>query len=263
MDYNGNLVRNTTTFNFTTDAAAASTSTSTSSSTSGSGAVATDTVKTIASTTRVWDEIAAGTSTELSISKADIAVSSVLFTSKTDLAKAELKVSSLSANPLSTGPTDMVYQFLSITSKNIPSSSIDGATITFDVPSSWVSEQGVSKENIVLYRYSGGKWNALTTSFYRSSGSNYEYQAITPGFSYFAIGSTKAAPPANIEATEEEDTTTAPTEQQPPATTTTEPPKKPVELTKEPFYKNIAFIVVALVIIVALVAVVVRQKKNA
>ena len=259
MDYNGNLVRNTTTFNFTTDAAAASTSTSTSSSTSGSGAVATDTVKTIASTTRVWDEIAAGTSTELSISKADIAVSSVLFTSKTDLAKAELKVSSLSANPLSTGPTDMVYQFLSITSKNIPSSSIDGATITFDVPSSWVSEQGVSKENIVLYRYSGGKWNALTTSFYRSSGSNYESQAIPPGFSYFAIGSTKAAPPA--ETTEEETPAAEPTEQ-PAEPTATAKADKPVEQEKKPFNKNIAFIVVALVIVVAIVMMAMRKNKN-
>ena len=261
-DYNGNCIQNGTTFNFTTDAAAATTS-STSSGSSGSGVSTEGSVKTLASITRVWDAITAGTSTILSISKADISISSIEFTSNVDLSQAELKVSSLSTNPLSSEPTDTVYQFLSITPKNIPSSSIDGTTITFEVPSSWVSEQGVNKEDIVLYRYSGGKWNALGTSYVRSSGSNYEYQSVTPGFSYFAIGSTKAAPPADIEATEEEDTTAVPTEQ-PPATTTTEQPDKPVQATKTPFYKNTVFIVVALAVLVALVVfVVMRQKKNA
>jgi PGF-pre-PGF domain-containing protein len=66
-------------------------------------------------------------------------------------------------------------------------SSLESVKIKFFVPSSWIQENKFSEKNIVLKRYSEGKWNDLKTSFVSKDGANYNFVSESPGFSYFAI----------------------------------------------------------------------------
>jgi len=59
------------------------------------------------------------------------------------------------------------------------------------VSRAWVTEQGVSKDTVTLYRYSEGAWNPLPTTFSREDKVYFYFTAETPGFSPFAILSTE------------------------------------------------------------------------
>jgi cobalamin biosynthesis Mg chelatase CobN len=67
-------------------------------------------------------------------------------------------------------------------------------TISFKVPKSWLTSNNVGENDVVLYRYSDSKWNALPTSKTGSDANNVLYDSTTPGFSTFAIGSKGAVP---------------------------------------------------------------------
>ena len=67
----------------------------------------------------------------------------------------------------------------------------ENARINFRVSKAWTTEQGVSKDNVALYRYSEGVWNSLPTTFSREDEVYFYFTAETPGFSPFAISSMK------------------------------------------------------------------------
>lgn len=62
--------------------------------------------------------------------------------------------------------------------------SIGSAQFDVRVPDSERERLGVGPENVVVYRYHDGEWNALETTH---AGGD-QYQVTTPGFSVFAIG---------------------------------------------------------------------------
>lgn len=120
------------------------------------------------------------------------------------------------------------------------------ATFNFRVSQQRLDERGISRDEVVLYRYSGGEWSALETEFVGTAADGTpRFRAVSPdGFSIFAIGSasdqqqTTEAPPATTEAPPE--TTEAPPE------TTAAPPETPEE------GGGISFVVVGIVIVAVL-----------
>ncbi len=67
----------------------------------------------------------------------------------------------------------------------------ENANINFRVSKAWITEQGGSKDNVALYRYSEGVWNSLPTTFSREDEVYFYFTTETPGFSPFAISSMK------------------------------------------------------------------------
>ncbi|MCD4800528.1 MAG: PGF-pre-PGF domain-containing protein [Methanococcoides sp.] len=59
--------------------------------------------------------------------------------------------------------------------------------IGFSVAKDWFTENGIDDNSIVLYRHSGGNWNALNTMKVGEDDSYIYFEAKTPGFSPFAI----------------------------------------------------------------------------
>ncbi|WP_440951532.1 PGF-pre-PGF domain-containing protein [Methanococcoides sp. FTZ1] len=59
--------------------------------------------------------------------------------------------------------------------------------IVFRVAKVWLTENCIDENSISLYRYSGGKWNALNTGKICEDDSYVYFEAETPGFSPFAI----------------------------------------------------------------------------
>ena len=80
-----------------------------------------------------------------------------------------------------------VYQYLQIEKQNITNEDITKATIGFKVEKSWLQANGLNASDVALYRFTN-EWNALNTSFAYETADAIFYTAVTPGFSYFAIG---------------------------------------------------------------------------
>lgn len=76
-----------------------------------------------------------------------------------------------------------VYQYVDIS----PSGNQSEATIYFKVKKSWLEQNSLQKENIVLSHYTEGGWVELPTEIIDEDGEYVYYAADTPGFSFFAI----------------------------------------------------------------------------
>lgn len=73
---------------------------------------------------------------------------------------------------------------------------IDGADIFFAVPESWLNEQGLEPEDIVLYHAKDTAWQALPTSVIEKKNGAVMFTAKSTGFSFFAItGTPREHPP--------------------------------------------------------------------
>jgi len=257
-DFNGNCKDNGT-FSFATSAAAAAAAAAAAGGGGGGGGGTPS--NEAASAARRWDALAVGSSAALTVNSPDIAVTGVTFDVKIDLANAEVKVASLLANPLTTPAAAKVYQYLQMTTTNIAAGIDTGTvTITFKVPKSWLATNGVAEGDVVLYRYVGGNWVALPTSQTGADTNNVLYQATTPAFSTFAIGSKEAAPvvaPPPVEQPIEQPP--APVEEQPPAPVE----EAPEAMEKKPLSRTaMAWIVVGIIVIVAGIGYFMWQRKK-
>ena len=189
-DRANNCLTNTT-LGFTTSAAAAAAAAAEAAAAgaAGGGAAAPSNVE--ASAGRQWDSLASGSSGVLTINNEKIAVTGVIVDVKNAVTNPSITVESLTSNPLSTAAAAKVYQYLQLKKGNIADTDASKITINFRVPKSWLTSNGVAESNILLWRYSNG-WSQLDTKLVSSDSSYARYEAITPGFSTFAIGTREA-----------------------------------------------------------------------
>ncbi len=147
---------------------------------------------------RVWADLPTGIST-MNIAKVEIAVRKILIETVAGNSNAELAVSKLKSAPSETGSAPgTAYQYLEFAATNIVSSTLKSVTIQFNVEHKWLDANGIVKDKVSLYRYSGGKWTELPTKITLDEGPSVSYEAVSPGFSTFAIsGSSKAKPAAS------------------------------------------------------------------
>jgi PGF-pre-PGF domain-containing protein len=118
-------------------------------------------------------------------------VASIGITTAQTISNSDMQVSILSsAEPV---PNAKVFAYLDITT-NVPEGAITSASILFEVDKSWLAENSLSPDSIILYRLAGGTWSALSTDRTGETADTYAYIAITPGFSTFAIAATITSP---------------------------------------------------------------------
>jgi PGF-pre-PGF domain-containing protein len=93
-----------------------------------------------------------------------------------------------------------VYRYFEVSTVNIYNDMIDNATLKVEVPRDWINAQGIEPEDMVVTRFFKGEWSDLETVLVDEDETNYYYEAITPGFSVFAIRVKEPiGPPAIIE----------------------------------------------------------------
>jgi PGF-pre-PGF domain-containing protein len=102
--------------------------------------------------------------------------------------KVSVRSSDTRPSSVQSDPADVdVKGYLQIDKQFISNADIEEASIGFRLSSDRLSEYS-SPKNVVLYRYHDGAWQELETTFVRQDGSEYVFEAVTPGFSVFAIG---------------------------------------------------------------------------
>ena len=87
-------------------------------------------------------------------------------------------------------PKGVIYRHINIwlgKTGYVTETNLESPVIGFKVDKSWIEDEGIDPASVVLNRYSGDKWNVLSTTQTKSDDKYYYYQAETPGFSPFAI----------------------------------------------------------------------------
>jgi PKD repeat protein len=64
---------------------------------------------------------------------------------------------------------------------------VAGAKVTFRLPRRTLTDGGVDRGNVALYRYRDGAWTKLPTEYLGTVGAQEEFRAESPGFSTFAV----------------------------------------------------------------------------
>jgi PGF-pre-PGF domain-containing protein len=87
-------------------------------------------------------------------------------------------------------PPDMVYRNLNIWVGNLgwaTQQNIADPTISSKVERIWISKNKIDESTIILYRYSDGIWNPLTTTKIGEDADYLYFETKTPGYSPFAL----------------------------------------------------------------------------
>ncbi len=145
-------------------------------------------VTTIAETSQILGTVSGNTPVSINLKDPEIAVSNVEITTREAAKNAMITVRSLSGKPEAVQVLEgKVYQYLSISTNNLATTNIQNGKITFKVPASWLSQNNVNKDSILMYRYVNNQWTALRTSIVIEDEEHLTFEANTEGFSYFAI----------------------------------------------------------------------------
>ncbi|MDD5012174.1 MAG: PGF-pre-PGF domain-containing protein [Candidatus Nanoarchaeia archaeon] len=86
------------------------------------------------------------------------------------------------------------YKYIQVNTVNL-ADKLSKAVMRIYVPKSWVSTEGIAKEDVALFKYdsTANKWNELTTTYESEDSSNYYYTVQLTSFSYFAIAQKETA----------------------------------------------------------------------
>ncbi|WP_321429648.1 PGF-pre-PGF domain-containing protein [uncultured Methanolobus sp.] len=116
-------------------------------------------------------------------------VTGVEVESEVDIEKISVSVQKLDSKPdnIPGSAPGEVHSYLNIEVSELDAGSIAGASITFKVEKSWLKENGISTDDVVLSHYTGSAWDQLDTTVSSDDGEYVYYVAKTPGFSTFAI----------------------------------------------------------------------------
>jgi PGF-pre-PGF domain-containing protein len=86
-----------------------------------------------------------------------------------------------------------VYQYIRIEQSS--PRKLENITIRFFVDKSWISNEGIDSDSIVLKRFDY-IWSDLPTKMIKNITDNLYFESVSPGFSYFAIAGQKIQQPA-------------------------------------------------------------------
>jgi PGF-pre-PGF domain-containing protein len=134
------------------------------------------------------ENISAGETIEITFGDTDTGIDSIEITAADDLYGATITVERLMEKPADvTEPTTTnVYAYLNIES-TAPEGSIGSLTIKFKVEQTWLTENNIDRNNVVLMRYHNNAWEQLDTTMLNEDITYVYYQATTTGMSTFAI----------------------------------------------------------------------------
>lgn len=79
--------------------------------------------------------------------------------------------------------------------KTVPDGDIANATIDFSVAGSRLQSLDVPADNVSLFRFHNGSWNAVPTTALNASNGTQSFRATPPGFSRFAVAATRPKTP--------------------------------------------------------------------
>ncbi|HLC81076.1 MAG TPA: LamG-like jellyroll fold domain-containing protein, partial [Candidatus Nanoarchaeia archaeon] len=143
--------------------------------------------------TYTWVELLPNSLTQFAITDQELALTNIEFTVKEAAYGAKISVEKLGSIPLINQFPGTAYQQLEITNQNLDGFLAGSYRLDFIVPSIWLENNQLPKDNIKLYFYDGYRWEEQSTTLVETVGSYAQFTAKTPYFGYFVIGARDAA----------------------------------------------------------------------
>jgi PGF-pre-PGF domain-containing protein len=199
-DNAGNNQSNNTA-SFTTSAAAAAASTSTG---GGGGSVTSQVAGQFSKV--VWESIDADETATVSVIDGEVGITEVRFDASKKLYGMWMKVEKKDSLPSKVNNFDLkVYKYIEITkSLAFREGDMVNPEIDFKIEKSWLTDEGLNKDNLGLFRYVDNEWVELISTINKEDSDYVYYTAETPGFSYFAIGQKSEVSAPSVEELAEE-----------------------------------------------------------
>jgi PGF-pre-PGF domain-containing protein len=177
-----------------------SSSSSTPSSSPSPTATTTDSTELTTSTTvktSIYD-LKEGEKTKIGVNSENIAISSIKIEVNEDIVGiSRFTFETVSEKPerILKKPSKKIYQYINIENVNIESENINRVTFEFMVEKIWIIENNLKEDDIVLLRYLDESeiWETLSTKLTDSGAALITYEAISEGFSTFAVGTKEGA----------------------------------------------------------------------
>ncbi len=114
-------------------------------------------------------------------------VNEIIFTAAEDISNVKITISKLTSKPAeATEPYGMINSYLQFDAPKLKDK-LKEAKIKFEVEKAWLNEVNAMAEEIVLQRFADAGWRGLTTIKLKEDSAAVYYEAISPGFSLFAI----------------------------------------------------------------------------
>jgi PGF-CTERM protein/PGF-pre-PGF domain-containing protein len=118
------------------------------------------------------------------VANRNLTVSEVGFSLSDDNSQFDLSVSAQDTRPASvsklSGATTVGY--IQVEPQGVTDEQISSGTFRLDIPNRVVTDAGGTPEDVVVYRFNDGEWQALETQYTGAS-----YLVESPGFSVFAV----------------------------------------------------------------------------
>ncbi|MFH0870092.1 MAG: BspA family leucine-rich repeat surface protein [archaeon] len=142
----------------------------------------------------IWTHVPGNQPQIVEIKNDEIGITEIEFTLTTPTATASVTVQLLPDAPkMVKGEVDgIVYKYMSIKKSGIDDDNVkDKIVLKFRVDTKWLKENGLDPQSVSLKRNVDGVWTTLVTRSVDSDDEYFNYEADTPGFSYFAISAEK------------------------------------------------------------------------
>jgi PGF-pre-PGF domain-containing protein len=152
--------------------------------------------------------VVAGTQTSFNFNNPVSGILGISFTSRQYSGNVIVRIEVLDGGSSEDGLGGEIYQQMNILVGNErfeSESNINGASLSFRVPKSWVEESNIEVSTITINRFYNNEWNALLTEMTGEDEEYYYFTAETPGFSRYAITgdilNTEIITPSKVEET--------------------------------------------------------------
>ena len=148
--------------------------------------------------------VTSGEETEVELENSDeTGIEGITFTATADLINVKITVVKLSGKPeyIAEDPTKVVdiysYLEIEITSddKFVADDDIESLKIRFKVEQTWMEENNIDNETIVLMKYHNDEWQKLSTTVISEDAVYVYFESETTGFSTFAIAVSEGKEP--------------------------------------------------------------------
>ncbi|MEK6807973.1 MAG: PGF-pre-PGF domain-containing protein [Nanoarchaeota archaeon] len=143
--------------------------------------------------TTLLASIAAGIPTAISVDGSKIGVSEVVLETLYPASDVTFSTTKLASKPSTVDVApNVVYNYINFVT-SLPDTSLQKATVKFQVKKSWLTENSIDKTTVALQHWKDNKWVDLGSTLKSEDSENVYYEAITHSFSTFAITGQKLA----------------------------------------------------------------------
>lgn len=145
-------------------------------------------------TTKTFTKILPNRNYCFDINELPIPVTKICFISNTETSNIKFDIERQEVrSSIIPKPEDLVYQYFTINTENLPNQYIEKADITFRIPKTWLDDNNLKTYKLILQRYLSS-WNILKPQIIAEDNVYYYYNTNTPGFSWFSITSMPKTP---------------------------------------------------------------------